>query len=87
MERQRLIERMLPYITQDTGFDIGWIMTERFAAEQWEYHIDVLKKLFGFLENTYKIIHISKSRKLFYMVKELPLFCSHYQKVYIWSRL
>ena len=67
MERQRLIERMLPYITQDTGFDIGWIMTERFAAEQWEYHIDVLKKLFGFLENTRTSTFLFTLSKSIYM--------------------
>lgn len=79
------IERILPYVAQDAGYESGWVMTDRYASEQWEYYIDVLRNFFDFFENTYDIIHISKSRRLFHIVKELPLFCSYYQKVYIYG--
>lgn len=79
------IERILPYVSQDAGYETGWIMTDRYAAEQWEYHLDLLRTIFVFLENTQKMIHISMMRKLVYIVEQLPCFCRQYRKVYIYG--
>lgn len=79
------IERILPYVAQDAGYTTGWVMNDQYAAKQWEYSIDLLNVLFGFLENTQKIIHISKSRKLFTISKQLPLFCRQYSRIYIYG--
>ncbi len=79
------IERILPYVAQDSGYETGWVMTDQYAAEEWEYHINILGDLFRFLEDTYKTIHISKGRRLLCIAKELPLFCENYKTIYIYG--
>lgn len=79
------IERILPFVVQDSGYETGWVMTDQYAAKQFEYQADVLGMLFNLLENMQKIRYISKARKLYDMAVMLPQFCKAFNKIYIYG--
>lgn len=79
------IERILPYIAQDAGYDTGWVMTDRYAAEQYEYYIDVLNMTFEFFERMYKVIHVSNVRKMLDITRKIFEFCKRFQEIYIYG--
>lgn len=79
------IERILPFVAQDAGYDTGWVMTDRYAAEQFEYHIDVLNMVFRFFERIHKVTHISGVRKLLGITEKIYGFCEKFQKLYIYG--
>lgn len=75
------IERILPYVAQDSGYETGWVMTDRYAAKKIEYDAAVLEKLFLVMRKAYGIDYISQIREL----EKLYVFFGHVKKIYIYG--
>lgn len=79
------IERLLPYVVQDSGYEIGWVMTDKYAAENMEYFMDIFNITFELIEKTYGLHHIAEIRNFLRLVKELSLFCKQFCNIYIYG--
>lgn len=75
------IERIFAYVAQDAGYETGWVMTDNYAAERFEFVQDILRKVFNLLNRSADILHIEELNRI---VKTLE-FTDKYKKFYIYG--
>lgn len=78
------IERIFPYIVQDAGYETGWVMTDRYAAEQIEYDIDVLGMVLEVLK-IYGIYDISEVREFIFFLQSIRTFGHKFEQLCIYG--
>lgn len=79
------LERFWAYVAQDAGYKTGWVMTDRYAAEQMEYSNSLMPKAFHYLN---KSMGISRPNELIHyeeIVNDLKQFRQRYQTLYIFG--
>ena len=79
------IERVFAYVAQDAGFETGWVMTEKYASERFEYMQVVLKKAFDRLNKSLGIRSISELNSFESRRQKLLSFCRMYEYIYIYG--
>lgn len=80
------IERILPYVAQDAGYDTGWVMTDQYAGERLEYAQEVLHKAFFRLRTSLGITNVSGLDRFEYVNNQLKKFCNDHEKIYIYGK-
>ena len=79
------IERILAYVAQDLGFETGWVMTDRYAGEEFEYTQMVLRKSFERLTKSLDIRNISELDHYEKRIERLSQFANTYDCLYIYG--
>lgn len=79
------IERSLAYIAQDAGYETGWIMTDRYAGEKFDYMISVLGNTFHMLEKGWGIECNSEIITYNKREKDILNFVNRYDIFYIYG--
>lgn len=79
------IERSLPYIAQDAGYESGWIMTDDFAAERFEYQNEILVYVFGLLKEQLNVRMISQVKNLPLKIAEIEQFKDNFDEIYLYG--
>lgn len=79
------IERILPYIAQDAGFDTGWIMTDEFAARHIEDQYHIIMDAYDFLRKENNIRYIYQIDNWIKYEKKLLHFCKLRTELYIYG--
>lgn len=79
------IERLLSYVVQDAGYDVGWIMTDHYAAEKIEYSMDVMNVAFETLKCTQGLYSVLETKRFLHSIKEIVDFCFRFSNVYIYG--
>lgn len=79
------IERILAYVAQDAGYETGWVMTDRYAAEMLENMQEVLEKAFGILDHSVYIKYISELNAYETKLHELSHFVNRYNHLYVYG--
>lgn len=80
------IERILAYVAQDAGYDTGWIMTNHYASEEFEYIQETLREIFSCLGNSVGVSNIAGVHNFDRINEELIQFCEAYKKIYIYGK-
>lgn len=79
------IERILAYVAQDSGFETGWVMTDKYASERFEYEQKILKKAFDRLKISAGVFLISELDDYEYRLQKLLAFIKDYKKIFIYG--
>lgn len=79
------IERILPFVAQDAGYDTGWVMTDKYAGEQSMYMQNVLKKSFLKLKKYLDIWYIAELDGYEERLEQLLGFVNRYERFYIYG--
>ncbi len=79
------IERIFAYVAQDTGFETGWVMTDEYAGERFEYIYQSLQKAFEKLGESLDIRCIEELYGYERKSQELMVFINKYKKIYIYG--
>lgn len=79
------IERSLAYIAQDAGYDTGWVMTDKYAGQNFDYMISALGRVFHMVEEEWGISSVSEVDTYVKREKELLEFVNRYDSFYIYG--
>ena len=79
------IERVLAYVTQDAGFESGWVMNDQYAGVYLEQMQQTLKMAFYKLNDSLGISRISEMDSYESKVQEILSFINKYEKFYIYG--
>lgn len=79
------VERILAYVAQDAGFETGWVMTDRYAAEEFEYTQIVLRKAFQRLNESLDIRNLSELENYEERIEKLLRFINMHECLYIYG--
>lgn len=80
------IERVLAYVAQDAGYDTGWIMTDQYAGEEFEYIQEVLQNAFSHLRKYAWVRTIAGLDSFDRINEELIRFCEAHKKIFIYGK-
>lgn len=80
------IERILSFVAQDAGYNTGWIMTDHYASEEFEYVQETMHKVFFALEETFGINNVTGLNNFDRINEELIQFCEAHKKIYIYGK-
>lgn len=80
-----VIERSFAYISQDAGFDTGWVMTDRFASERMEYMNYIMGKMCAILEEHLHVYTVEGVETLESDMEKLRDFASRNNTIYIYG--
>ena len=80
------IERILAYVAQDAGYDTGWIMTDHYASEEFEYIQETLQKAFPILEESFGVCNVAELDSFDRVNEKLIQFCDVHKKTYIYGK-
>lgn len=80
------IERILAYTAQDAGYETGWIMTDHYAGEEFEYIQGAMRKAFFHLRKYSGVRSIAELDNFDRINEELIQFCETYKKIFIYGK-
>lgn len=79
------IERLLPYVAQDAGYETGWVMTDQYASARFEYMQDVLNAAFKRLNCSLGINWISELNSYEIRLQKLLKFVKNFEYFYLFG--
>lgn len=79
------IERILPYVAWDAGYETGWIMTQRYAGEYIDLLYKTIRNAFKRLDKSLGIDSIYKLNNYIELEEKLLNFCNQYKHIYIYG--
>lgn len=79
------IERILPYVAWDAGYDTGWIMTIDYAGEYIDCLYGTVRDAFERLDESLGIDRIYKLKNYTEIEERISNFCRQYNHIYIYG--
>lgn len=84
-EINHAIERILPYVAQDAGYEAHMVMTDEYAVKLMSKSQIIMQRAFSVLNSELGIRYAFELNLLQEKKKEIQAFCSRYGKIYIYG--
>lgn len=79
------VERIIEYVVLEAGYDVGWVMSEKYAYEAIKYRSRVIEKAFSLMHQTLGIDSIPEIDMYYDHLRELAQFTSRMNNLYIYG--